>query len=74
MSVLDTSAVLAVIHGETGADTVEASPPGALMSAVNLAEVVGVVDLGRDGGAVRPLLTAARVDVVDIPVAVRLVR
>lgn len=65
MSVLDASAVLALIRGETGADAVEASLPGSTMSSVNLAEVVGkVVDLGRDGGAVRPLLTAAGVEIV----------
>lgn len=67
MSVLDASAVLALIRGETGADTVEAALSGALISSVNLAEVVGkVVDLGRDGSAVRPLLTAAGVEVVDL--------
>lgn len=67
MSVLDASALLALIRGETGADAVEASLPGALMSAVNLAEVVGkIVDLGRDGGAVRPLLAAAGVEVVAL--------
>jgi PIN domain nuclease of toxin-antitoxin system len=39
--VLDASAVLAVIFAETGAEVVIPRLPGALLSAVNLAEVVG---------------------------------
>ncbi len=39
-AVLDTSALLALLLDEPGADTVQATLPGALMSAVNLAEVV----------------------------------
>jgi PIN domain nuclease of toxin-antitoxin system len=38
--VLDSSAVLAVIHGERGAEVVASLLDGAMMSAVNYAEVV----------------------------------
>lgn len=38
--VLDASAVLALMNGEPGQDAVAAVLPGALLSAVNLAEVV----------------------------------
>lgn len=37
--VLDASALMALIHGEAGADQVEACLPGALISTVNQAEV-----------------------------------
>jgi PIN domain nuclease of toxin-antitoxin system len=39
-AVLDTSAVLALLLDEPGAEVVQATLPGALLSAVNLAEVV----------------------------------
>lgn len=39
-AVLDTSAVLALLLDEPGADKVQATLPGALLSAVNLAEVI----------------------------------
>ena len=39
-SVLDASAVLALLHEEPGADEVEAALDGALMSCVNLSEVL----------------------------------
>lgn len=38
--VLDSSAVLALLASEPGADVVEAALPGALLSTVNLAEIV----------------------------------
>jgi PIN domain nuclease of toxin-antitoxin system len=38
--VLDSSAVLALLANEPGTDMVEATLPGALLSAVNLAEIV----------------------------------
>jgi len=45
--VLDASAALALIKGEPGAETVSQQVPGAHISAVNLAEVVGhLVDHG----------------------------
>ena len=39
-AVLDASAVLAVLHGEPGAERVRTVLPGALLSAVNLGEVI----------------------------------
>jgi ribonuclease VapC len=39
-AVLDASALLALLNEETGSDVVEAHLPGALISAVNMAEVV----------------------------------
>ena len=42
--VLDASAVLALLHDEPGADQVEASLGRAVMSAVNWAEVAGLLD------------------------------
>lgn len=62
MSVLDASAVLALVHDEPGADEVAASLATASLSTVNLAEVVGkLVDIGADAGRVRHLLVAAGV-------------
>lgn len=53
MIVLDASAVLAFLKRETGWDIVEPLLPGAVMSAINLAEVLAkVVDVGRDPDAV----------------------
>jgi PIN domain nuclease of toxin-antitoxin system len=40
VAVLDASAVLALLHEEPGADEVEAALDGALMSCVNLSEVI----------------------------------
>ena len=45
--VLDSSAVLALLLGEPGAETVTSTLPGALLSAVNCAEVV--TKLGERG-------------------------
>ena len=42
-AVLDSSAVLAVLREEPGADTVAALLPGAALSVVNLAEVLAVL-------------------------------
>jgi len=62
VTVLDASAVLALIHGEAGADTVAAALAGGSMCTVNLAEVVGkLVDAGADGSRVRSLMAAAGV-------------
>lgn len=41
MTVLDASAVLALIHDEPGSDIVAAEIAGAVLGAANLAEVVG---------------------------------
>ncbi len=62
MTVLDASAVLALIHEEPGADEVAEALPAASLSTVNLAEVVGkLVDADVDVRSVRHLLTAAGV-------------
>lgn len=64
MTVLDASAVLALIHDEPGADQVADVLLSAVLSAVNLAEVVGkLVDVGIDASGVRQLLTTAGVTI-----------
>lgn len=62
MTILDASAVLALVHDEAGADEVAAALPGAALSTVNLAEVVGkLVDADLDAGRVTGLLVSAGV-------------
>ena len=62
MSVLDASAVLALVHDEPGADLVAAELATASLSTVNLAEVVGkLVDADVAATRVRGLLAAAGV-------------
>jgi ribonuclease VapC len=64
MTVLDASAVLALIHNEPGSDIVAAEIVGAVLGAANLAEVVGkLVDAEIDVARVRELLSAAGVTV-----------
>ncbi len=64
MTVLDASAVLALIHNEAGADVVAAEISGAVLGAANLAEVVGKpVDANIDVARLRELLGAAGVTV-----------
>lgn len=60
MTVLDASAVLALVHDEPGADLVAAELAGGVLGAANLAEVVGkLVDADVDVSRVRQLLGAA---------------
>jgi ribonuclease VapC len=67
MSVLDASAVLALVHQEPGSELVEAALDGALLGAANLAEVIGkLVDLELDPGRVTRLLTAAGVTIESV--------
>jgi PIN domain nuclease of toxin-antitoxin system len=60
MTVLDASAVLALIHDEPGADSVAAAIDDATIGTANLAEVIGkLVDARIDASRLRGLLTAA---------------
>ena len=62
MTVLDASAVLALIHDEPGAGRVAAEMAGARLGTANLAEVIGkLIDLDVDVTRVRALLAAAGV-------------
>ncbi len=62
MTVLDASAVLALVHDEPGAEIVAEALPSASLGAANLAEVIGkLIDAEVDVGRVRGLLTAAGV-------------
>jgi ribonuclease VapC len=62
MTVLDASAVLALIHNEPGQDLVAEHLEGAILGAANLAEVVGkLIDADIDVRRLRVLLSAAGV-------------
>ena len=64
MTVLDASALLALLHDEPGADVVMAALPGSVLGAANLAEVIGkLVDEDVDSSRLRELLGAAGVRV-----------
>jgi PIN domain nuclease of toxin-antitoxin system len=63
VTVLDASAVLALLHDERGADLVADALNGALLSTANFAEVVGkLVNAGVDARPLRGLLAAAGVN------------
>lgn len=67
MTVLDASAVLALVHDESGADVVVDELRSATLGAANLAEVVGkLVDADVDVARVRELLAAAGVAVEPV--------
>lgn len=62
MTVLDASAILALVHDEAGADLVAAHLDSGILGAANLAEVIGkLVDADVEVGRVRELLAAAGV-------------
>jgi ribonuclease VapC len=66
--VLDTSALLALLNGEPGQDLVfEALADGAIVSAVNLAEVVTKLsERGLPEARIRAALSGLRFDVTDL--------
>lgn len=67
---LDASALLALLLGETGADRVRAALDGAIMGAVNLAEVVGhYVRLGAGRSDIEILLRPLPICVAQIDAA-----
>jgi len=67
VTVLDASAVLALLHDERGADVVVAALAGSVLGAANLAEVVGkLVDLDQDVTALVGLLESAGVAIAPV--------
>lgn len=67
MTVLDASAVLALIHGEPGADIVAAELASGVLGTANLAEVVGkLVDADIEINRLRQLLAAAGVRIEPV--------
>lgn len=67
MTVLDASAVLALVHDEPGAEMVASELHSASLGAANLAEVIGkLVDAGVDVSRVRELLAAAGVGIESV--------
>lgn len=63
--VLDASAVLALLQGETGADAAQGRLPGAALCSVNLSEVAGkLLDAGMPEADAREALEALQVEVV----------
>ena len=70
MTVLDASAVLALIHGEVGSEVVAEYIDGAQLGTANLAEVVGkLVDAHIDAARLRELLATAGVIVEPLTAA-----
>lgn len=66
-AVVDASAVLVLVQGETGAERVAACIPGAMISAVNLAEVVGkLADAGMPGDQIGLAMSALGLRVVAL--------
>jgi ribonuclease VapC len=67
MTVLDASAILALVQDEPGADLVAASLDSGILGAANLAEVIGkLVDADIEVDRVRELLAAAGVTIAPV--------
>jgi ribonuclease VapC len=67
MTVLDASAILALVQDEPGADLVAASLDSGTLGAANLAEVIGkLVDADIEVARVRELLAATGVRIAPI--------
>jgi ribonuclease VapC len=67
MTVLDASAILALVQDEPGADLVAANLDSGILGAANLAEVIGkLVDADIEVVRVRELLAAAGVTIAPV--------
>jgi len=67
MTVLDASAVLALVHDEPGGEIVAEALGSSTLGAANLAEVIGkLVDANTEVGRVRGLLAAAGVTIEPV--------
>ena len=67
MTVLDASALLALIHEEPGADVVAEAITGSVIGTPNLTEVIGkLVDAQIDASTIRQLAIAAGVTIAPL--------